>query len=186
MEIETIDNFRPTIDLLDLVDDMRGDLQKSGLMQPIPRQKFEIAIAHEIEITRSVSLKHFKNKWDRFFPGVEFSEELLQQKLDETIARWKDEAYLRFEELAKKDANVRVMKTFIFTGKKQFFRRWDVRLLVASAATVFTFPLWFSQIFAPSDWQLSLGTWGLIANLGLLGFLFVQASRNQRKVKENG
>jgi len=149
-------------------------------MQPLPQQKFELAIANEIELTRSVVQEQLQRNWERLFPGVEYSEGLMLQKLDEALSSWKLEAFAKFEQLAQRDANVRLVKNIV-TGRSYFFRRWDVRLLFSSAASIVTFPFWIFQILAPSDWQLSLGSWGLILNLVLLGYLFVQAYRNQKE-----
>lgn len=177
---ETIDNYRPEVTFGELVDGMRTEMQSSGIMHSIPRQRFELAIANEIHLTREVVQGQLQRNWKRLFPGVEYSEELMLEKLDATLNRWKEEAFAKFEQLAQRDANVKLVKNIV-TGRSYFFRRWDVRLLFGAAASIITFPFWVSQILAPSDWQLSLGFWGFILNLALLGYLFVQAYRNQKE-----
>lgn len=177
---ETVDNYRPRIKFGNVVDGMRTELKEAGLMCPLPQQKFEIAIANEIDLTRAVVQGQLQRNWKRLFPGVEYSEELMLEKLDEALNRWKKEAFAKFEQLAQRDANVRLVKN-ILTGRNYFFRRWDVRLLFGAAASFLTFPCWISQILAPSDWQLSLGFRGFIFNLALLVYLFVQAYQNQKE-----
>ena len=178
---ETIDNYRPVVGLSDLVDGMRKQMQEAGLMHSIPRQRFELAIADEIDLTREVAQKQLKKRWTHLFPGVEYSESLMLEKLDETLERWKVDAFIKFEKLAAQDVQVRLVKN-ILTGQSYYFRRWDARLLFASTASIVTFPVWISQILAPSNWQLSLGFWGLLVNLSLLGFLFVQTYRKQKEL----
>lgn len=171
---------RPEVDFSDLVSDMRTEMEASGLMHSVALHRYEIAIAREIELSRGVASGQLRRYWNRLFPGVDFTEELLTQQLEAALKRWKVDAMERFQQTASEVLSVKTVQNRR-TGQRYFFRQTDLRLRAAAVLSVVTVPILITQIFAASNWQLNLGIWGLVLNVIALVVLTISALHGKRR-----
>lgn len=169
-----VEEFRPELRFDTLLTQIRKDMEASGLMQSLPRQRYELAIAREIEMSRDIVAGQLTRNWPRLFPGVKYDETVMLLYLEKALADWSKDATSRFGEIL-------VTRTRLKRAGSRYFRPWDLRLLYGLGVSFLTIPTLLGQLFQPTDFQFTLGAYGLIANIAALGYLYYKASSNKKE-----
>lgn len=169
-----IEDFRPELRFDTLLSQIRKDMEENGLIQSLPRQRYEVAIAREIELSRDIVAGQLERNWNRLFPGVKYDETVMRLYLDKALTDWSQDASRRFGEVV-------VTQTRLKRAGSRYYRPWDLRLLGGLGASFLTIPILLGQLFQPTDIQFAIGAYGLLVNIVALGYLYFKASVNKKE-----
>ncbi len=166
------------LDYRPFVREMQESLQRQGLMQPVNLTRFVEKLDFQIDVHREVYINELRQNWDREFPGLAFSEELLEQEADKLLAKARSHALIRFQQAVvaevKKEKKYKILHGWIF-------RKWDLWFITAILVSFFlTMPFFLHMFFAPSDLKLAGGGIGIVVNLVGLSFVLSKALKSWR------
>ncbi len=152
------------INLREIVDELNLSLKKQGGWKPINLIKFEKELEIKIGYYEQSIIEIIKENWEKYFPGIPFSEKQLKQKVKEYLARKKKQAMEKIKKrLIRQERYIRINR-FIFSKKQ-------VTFLITLVISLFTIPIEIKTIFSESDFGFYTGFIVLIANVALILYL---------------
>jgi hypothetical protein len=170
------------VDYRPFVVDIQKSLMRQGLMQPLSLSRFERMLDTEVQVHKEVFTEELRNNWEKDFPGVPFSEDLLQKEVGNGLALAKKKAVEGFRsELMKNEVQHRRFK-IIFGW---VFRKWDAWLVATFFLSLcVTFPTFLKLTFAQSDLGFYSGILGLLINLSAVAYVAYKAEKEKGLLHE--
>ncbi len=142
-----------TVNYSGLVDKIEQDFVSRGLLKPLPVGRCQSEVEMWVDAHEKPLAAALRRNWDTLFPGVDFSEDLLQKHLREYLDDGKREL---FERLTRK-RKYRLLVGYLFAPEQLIF----FSLLLA---TIILFPIFLNLFLYPSDFAMFLGLGGLLLN----------------------
>ena len=150
--------MQPEINYLEIIQKMQEALQKRGIMRPIKEQEFHEHLVTIVGEYRNLMRESLRNQWEVDFPGVPFSEELLEETLEAALQEQVEQQMNLFHESLEKRA--KFVKLF-----GRIFVRKQVVLFAGCLLSGLLALLSLSLIFFPSDFMLGIGIIGFFVCL---------------------
>lgn len=152
----------------DMIFDMKQALIKDGKMMPLKLEVYIRQIEAEAEAYENIYKDFLSREWNDLFPGIPFSESLLEQKLKSAVEEKKTRAIKNFKKFLKREENLR-----IFSGR--VFKKSVFILISCFLISLVTIPFFLNLAFLPDDLNLAIGATGIVANVAILAFTFFRA-----------
>lgn len=149
----------------ELIRRMQETFIRRGLMGPVKIAKFKERLGDLIEGHREVCCVSLQDHWQEYFPGVSFSEEVLEEALDKSLKEEQRRQLALFEEKLKRKEIFFSLFGWVFTKGQLLFVSGTIFAVIAAAIFI---PL----IFVPTDYAFRIGFWGLILDVVLFVVLF--------------
>lgn len=158
------------LDYGEFVAQVEQSLKDAGKFQGVEMSQFEHMLDEQIESYRDVYRQMLQDDWANLFADVEFSSELLEAELDKYMAKIKGDAQQAFVMVLAKERRLLVIKQMVFN-------RYKLSFGLLSIVSIFTLPMWLVLMLQPTDFSLYLGASGIIANIALLLFFYVNLNK---------
>ena len=160
---QSIEGFNLDISFLDVKKTIQESLVEQGKMKPYALQKLIDKLELQAENSSEALSIVLKQGWNRYFPGVEFSEELLFQEVSKIMQSRISEKIEEFSNQLKEESIHIVLGKYIASSEQNKF-------LMMSLASLFTFPLSFWLITVKVDMIPILGILLLLSTVGGLAW----------------
>lgn len=170
------------VDYRSFVSDIQRSLEGKGLMQPVSLTRFERLINREVEVHREVYLEELRKNWNTEFPGVAFSEQLLQEEVGKELVRARNKAVESFRSAVAIEAEKQRKYKIVFGW---MFRKWDVWLVVGLILSIsIAIPVWVKLFFTQSDLGFYSGGIGFLINMAAIALVAYKAEKERRLFHE--
>ncbi|MFA5961600.1 MAG: hypothetical protein WC848_02885 [Parcubacteria group bacterium] len=156
------------VNYTELVSDMRQEFLRRGFLKPV---KPEVFLEEKLNVQMKILAERVSSRmvrdWDKLFPGVVRSNEILRRKVEEHLAEKKQEVLEQFKSELERKAKIRQVLGFMFRPAQLNL------IMVLLVSGVFMYPACFLMFFSPSDANLLWGAVGAVFTALLDGIFFL-------------
>lgn len=149
----------------DVVEGIRQNFVQRGLMKPYKVQAFFEELRLLIPSYKEVYQESLRRNWSELFPGVKFSEELLENAVNDYFEKRQGEMLAKFEEKVMAHKKIKSLFGLVFLRGQLYFL---ITLLIFPLVAIGGCYL----IFYPSDITLLAGSLIVAVYLAVLAATF--------------
>lgn len=135
---------------------MKSRFVKAGLLQSSKFSDYLAEIDEKFNAYREVFKEFLTRDWERLFPGVAYSEQRLEERLESYLDEKRTKAVADIKWQIEREKALKIFMGYVF-GLQQ------LKLLLALGVSVLLIPLFIFMIAYPSDITLLIGIVGIIA-----------------------
>ena len=162
------------LDYNQLVAEMQERFRSQGMFVVVrPEQALEKKIEPVLDAHANTFRGTLMRDWEQLFPGVPYSQEILNQEVDHFIAEKKAEAIAMLRKRLEMERKYRMIRGLLF-GREQF------NLLVVLVLSLFLIPFFLKVFFGNSDADLLFGAIGILSTLIVDSYFIFRYCKTKR------